>query len=306
MTLSPGQRQMLLATALFSLMGALVKHLQRIPAHEVVFFRAWVSLLLCWAMLRRRGVNPWGSRKGLLLARGAAGTVALLLYFHTLQTLPLASAVTIQYLSLLFAIAIAGLLFREGASARQWAGFAVSFAGVVLLKGFDARIPVGGLLLGVLAAAASGLAYNLVRQLRDSDDPLVVVFYFPLVTLPVVGPYTLLHWVWPLGLEWLWLVLVGLLTQAAQVCLTRAYHRERVADVSHLSYLGAVFALALGFALFGEILPAASVAGIAVIVLGALLATRPQPAKGAEGHAAAPPVAADPSSPPPTRPPRSG
>lgn len=284
MTLSSGQRQMLLATALFSLMGALVKHLQAIPAHEVVFFRAWVSLLLCWAMLRRRGLNVWGNRKSLLLARGAAGTVALLLYFHTLQTLPLASAVTIQYLSPLFTIALAGLAFGERASARQWVGFAVSFAGVALLKGFDARVPLPGLLLGVTAAAAAGLAYNLVRELRGADDPLVVVFYFPLVTLPVVGPYTLAHWVWPRGLEWVWLVLVGLLTQAAQVCLTRAYHQERAADVSQLSYLGAIFAWALGFALFGETLPAPSAAGIGLVIAGALWATRGRPAPSPHEH----------------------
>ncbi|MBE0618010.1 MAG: EamA family transporter, partial [Proteobacteria bacterium] len=103
-------------------------------------------------------------------------------------------------------------------------------------------------------------------------------------------PYTLAHWVWPAGLEWVWLVLVGLLTQAAQVFLTRAYHRERVAEVSHLSYAGAVFAALLGFALFGETIPLPSIVGIVLVIAGALLATHRAPTGRPAGTAFPSPV----------------
>lgn len=274
MVLSAGQRSMLLATFLFSLMGAAVKHLSHIPAHEVVTFRAAVSLALCYAALRRRRVSPWGRNRRLLLARGAFGTGALLLYFHTLQRMPLASAVTVQYLSPIFTVWLAGRFLKESATLAQGAWFVLCFAGIALIKGFDPRVAPGELALGVIAAALAAAAYNLVRKLRDSDDPLVVVFYFPLVTLPLVGTYTALHWVPPSGWDWAWLVAVGLLTQAAQVCLTRAYHLERAANVSHFTYLGSLLALAYGYLFFGETVPLPAVAGIALVIASVLACTR--------------------------------
>ena len=274
MTLSPGQRHMVLATLLFTTMGVLVKHLQRIPAHEVVFFRAAVTLVITWAALRRAGISPWGNNRQLLLARGAAGTVALLIYFYTLQRMPLASAVTVQYLCPLFTLLLAGPFLGEAATPRQWGFFGLCFAGVAAIKGFDPRVALPELALGVLAAALAGVAYNLVRRLKGSDVPLVVVFYFPLVTFPVIGPYTVTHWVTPRGLEWLWLLAVGVLTQFAQVSLTKAYHMERAVDVSHLTYLGTLWALALGYLVFGETVPLPALGGIGLVVLGVVLATR--------------------------------
>lgn len=274
MFLTAGQRAMLLATTLLSLMGVLVKHLRHLPVHEVVSFRAAVSLVLCWIILRRRGENPWGKRKGLLLARGLAGTLALLLYFHTLQAMPLASAVTVQYLSPLFTILLAGIVLREGATRTQWACFVLCFAGVALLKGFDTRVTIGDLAIGVAAALCSAVAYTLVRQLRGSDSPMVVVFYFPLVTLPLIGSYTVLHWVQPTGMDWFWLLAVGILTQGGQIFLTRAYHLERASNVSHFTYFGALYALGFGYSLFGEVVPLLSMIGIALIVVGVFLATR--------------------------------
>jgi drug/metabolite transporter (DMT)-like permease len=274
MRLTPGQRHMVLATLLFSLMGALVKHLRHIPAHEVVSFRAAVSLAVCWHLLRRRSIRPWGNNRRLLLARGVAGTAALLLFFHTLQHMPLASAATVQYLSPIFTVFLSGFLLREAAPARQWLWFGLCLAGVCLIKGFDPRVGGFDLSLGVAAAACSALAYNLVRHLRATDDPLVVVFYFPLVTLPVIGPYTLAHWVPPRGMDWVWLVGVGLLTQAAQMHLTRAYHLEKASNISHFTYLGSLCALVFGYLLFGETVPLLSLAGIGLVVLGVLQATR--------------------------------
>jgi drug/metabolite transporter (DMT)-like permease len=273
MFLTAGQRAMLLATTLLSLMGVLVKHLRHLPVHEVVTFRAGVSLVLCWIMLRQRRQSPWGRRRGLLLARGAAGTAALLLYFHTLQAMPLASAVTVQYLSPLFTILLAGVVLREGATRQQWACFVLCFAGVALLKGFDTRVSAVDLSIGVGAALCSAAAYTLVRQLKGSDSPLVVVFYFPLVTLPVIGSYTALHWVPPAGWDWLWLISVGVLTQGGQLYLTRAYHLERATNVSQFSYLGSLYALAFGYVFFGEAVPLLSLAGIALVVAGVFLAT---------------------------------
>ena len=98
----------------------------------------------------------------------------------------------------------------------------------------------------MVAAVGSGVAYNLVRMLRDHDHALVVVFYFPLVTVPVIGVYTALHWYWRPALQWVLLLLVGLTTTGAQIYLTRALHLDRAASVSIYNYLGIPLAIAVG------------------------------------------------------------
>jgi len=150
--LSPGVKYILLSTVFFALMNLGVKYLHNIPAYEIVFFRALVSLIVCYFMIRKAGLYLWGNNKTFLIARGVAGTIALMMYFYTLQKMPLASAVTIQYLSPIFTIIIAGFMLKEQPRSGQWIFFLVSFAGVVMIKGFDPRVSVPELTIGITAA----------------------------------------------------------------------------------------------------------------------------------------------------------
>lgn len=248
-----------------------VKTLQRLPVQEIVFFRALIILFIAWFMIKRKGLSPFGNNKLFLLLRGLTGAVALLLFFYILQQIPLATAVTLQYLSPIFTILFAGVIMKESASWRQWLAFIIAMGGVILVKGFDPRISMLNLAFGLASAMFSGLAYNFIRKLKDYDDPDVIVFYFPLVTIPVVFPFLLTSWVWPSGWEWLVLLFVGVCTLIAQMAMTRAYQLEKASDVIIFKYLGIIFALAFGYLLFGEVLQPLSLVGIVIVVAGVLL-----------------------------------
>lgn len=265
--LRPGVRHILTATFFFALMQVGVKALPRLPFQEVVLFRALISLALAWVILKRHGLHALGRNKPVLLLRGFCGAFALILFFYTLQTIPLATAVTLQYLSPIFTVLFASAIMKENATWRQWASFAAAMGGVVLVKGFDPRVALFDLFLGVLSAMFSGLAYNFVRKLKDSDDPLVVVFYFPLVTVPVIFPFALGNWIWPTPLEWLILLFVGICTQIAQMNMTRAYQAERASDITIYNYLGIIYAIVFGLLLFGEGVEPLAYLGITIVVV---------------------------------------
>lgn len=264
---------MLGSVAVFALANLAVKAVPRIPAHEVVFFRALVTLVLGWLLIRRQGISPWGVNKPLLLARGAAGTVALLLYFHTLQHLDLGTAVTLQNTSPIFTILIAALWLGERPRWVQIPFLALAFVGVAIIKGAGGGIPWPLLAMGLVAAVFAGLAYNLVRALRTTDHALVVVFYFPFVSLLVVGPWTALRWVRPDTRELGLLLGVGLCTTVAQILLTLAYQRGRAASVSASTYLGVVLALGFGVLFWAEVPTPVQLAGVAVTVAGVAFCT---------------------------------
>jgi drug/metabolite transporter (DMT)-like permease len=278
--LSPGVIHILLATLFFAVMNAGVKLVPRIPVHEIVLFRALVTLVIGYLALRFKGVSPWGNHKPLLLLRGLVGTCALVMYFYTLHQMPLATAVTVQYLSPIFTVLVSAVLLKEPPRPIQLPFFAIATLGVALVKGFDAAVPLSALMVGVASAFCSGIAYNVIRKLKDHDHPLVVVFYFPMVTVPIVGPYTLTHWVWPGPFELGVLVSIGLVTTVAQIFLTRAFQADRAANVSLFNYLGLVYALLIGVAFFGEIPTLLGLVGLALIVVGVVLGTRFNPHHG--------------------------
>ena len=266
-------RFMIFSSFAFSLMHLCVKALPHIPVFELVFFRSLISLLLCFITLKKRNVPLLGLNRRVLFARGLLGTTALTLFFVTLQNIPLAGAVTIQYLSPIFTAIFAVWIVKENVKPRQWVFFFLSFLGVIMLKGFDlsGQIPIKFIALGVLSACLSGLAYNCIRFLRGAEDPLVVVFYFPLVATPIMGVLSCFQWINPKGLDWLFLLLLGLLTQLAQVLMTKGIQGDLAGNTMSYKYVGVLFAFVYGYLFFGETYSVFSVFGILLLLLGVVL-----------------------------------
>ena len=262
---------MLLATFAFAVMNVFVKQLDRIPAMEIVFFRCLVSAAICGAGIARAGADWKGNNRALLIARGTFGTLALFTFFLTIQNMPLATAVTIQYLSPIFTALIGVFVLGEHVRTRQWFFYALAFAGVFVIKGFDSSVSTIHLLAGIASAICSGMAYNLVRRLREREHPLVVVLHFQLVGVVAGLVFSLFNWRTPTPWEWVSLLMCGLLTQLGQVCLTKALQAEAVAKVSILNYAGLIYALAFSVLIFGERYTGQTIFGILLVVMGVLL-----------------------------------
>ena len=262
---------MFLSTLAFSLANVFVKQVSHIPAMEVVFFRTTIASTFCVIGLYRANADWRGSNRTLLLLRGIFGTTALFLFFLTLQNIPLASAMTIQYLSPIFTSIIAIFILSEKVRSMQWIFYALAFSGVLLIEQFDTRVSMFYLVIGIISAICSGIAYNLVRSLRGKEHPLTVVLHFQLVGV-IVGTISLFfEWRTPTGWDWLYLFLVGVFSQLGQVFLTNALQKERVAGVAIINYTGLVYAVAIGWFVFGEMQTVTSMFGMLLVVFGVLL-----------------------------------
>ena len=264
---------MLISVGCFAAVNLLVKFLPHLPATELVLFRSLITFAISYSLLKKKKLYPWGNNKPWLLIRGVAGTTALTIFFYTLQKMPLSAAVTVQYLSPFFTAFIAGFLLGEKTKVAQWLFFLVSFAGIVVVKGSSADIPPTLLALGVFSSMFSGLAYNAIRKLKD-EEPLVIVMYFPLVATPVMLVFSLFNWVTPVGIDWLLLLALGVLTQFAQLYMTKSYQLSEVNTVAPLKYIGVIFALTWDIALFDFIPNAQMFLGIALVIGGVLMNLR--------------------------------
>tara|TARA_B110000977_G_C10929159_1_gene436358 strand:+ start:74 stop:919 length:846 start_codon:yes stop_codon:yes gene_type:complete len=273
--MNKGAQYMLISSFAFSLMHLCVKVLPHIPVFELVFFRSIVSLLISYMSLKQKKINLFGNNKKVLLARGFFGVTALTLFFSTLQNIPLASAVTIQYLSPIFTAFFAIWILKEKLKNHQWLFFAMAFLGVLILKGFDisGQISFKYVGIGLVSACFSGLAYNCIRLLRTTENPLVVVFYFPLVATPIMAFLSFFNWVKPQGIDWFYLLLLGIITQVAQIYMTKGIQSDRAGNIMTYKYIGVLFAFGYGYLFFGETYSLLSLLGILLLLSGVLLNT---------------------------------
>jgi len=283
---SKGVNYTLLSALLFSFMWVCVKMLHHLPASEIVFFRALFSVTVSYAWLRKLKVPVWGNNRKALWLRGVFGTASLIMQFYVVHHIPLASASLLHYVSPIFTALLAWWVLGERLFKIQWLFFAISFLGVAFIKGFDNRVSTFYFLLGLAAALLAGAAYTTVRKLKDTEHPLVIMIYFPLIALPVAGTLAYFDWTSPVGRDWFWLLGVGLFTQAGQYYMTLAYQVETAAKVASTNYVGILYVLVLGYWLFGESFNWQTYLGMVLVIAGVLLNMgfrQRLPGKGKEG-----------------------
>lgn len=276
-----GIQFILLSTLFFALVNTGVKTLsnpiyfgfQKFPPHQIVFIRSVISFFISYYFLKKNKLPILGVNKKWLLIRGIFGTLALTLFFFTLQHLNLAIATVLQYLSPIFTILISMYFFKEKVLKMQWLMIAISFVGVIMLgieKMQNNHLDLFWLGMGLLSAGFSGIAYNAIIQCRNTDSPLNIVIYFPMLAAPVMGIWCLYEFVVPNFIELFILILIGLFTQFAQVFMTKALHSANASHIVPFKYLGAIYAVFLGYFIFDEKLSNLSLMAMGVIIFGLL------------------------------------
>ena len=263
-----GIRYMAIGAFWFSIMSVLVKLAGRtVPSMEILSY--WV--------LRREHVRPiLGVQRRLLVMRGVFGSLALSCFIFSLTHLPLGEATLIQYTNPVFAIVLAALWYHERIGKRELWALAASLVGVLFIT--RPAVIFGGAAAGInplwagiaLAGAAfSGTSYATIRRL-GAEDPRVVVFYLPLVQIPMSLPF-MRGWRMPSLWEWTLLIGAGIATQLAQTHMTRGLQLERTARATTTGYLQVVFAAVWAVLIFHERFSYWTVLGAIVIVGGASL-----------------------------------
>ncbi len=284
----PASALMIAATFLFATMGVCVKLASsQYDAGEIVMYRGIVGVLMIGLMARAHGLSLRTSVPGMHFWRSLSGVCALSLWFYSISQLPLATAMTLNYMSsvwmALFLIGGAVMLGTAKVDSRLVAAVLLGFVGValVLRPTIDQQQAWHGL-AGLLSGMLSALAYLQITVLGRAGEPEYrIVFYFSLGGAIAGGLTTAVlhfarhttefhgHDARGLGL----LFAVGVLATVAQLMMTRAYGRGRTLVNASLQYLGIVFSSIYGAWLFHDRMSLSALAGIALIIGAGLAAT---------------------------------
>ncbi|MDR2990478.1 MAG: DMT family transporter [Burkholderiaceae bacterium] len=250
---------------------------------EIVCYRGAVGIVFMWALARSRRVNLATRVPLMHVWRNAVGVSALSAWFYAIAYLPLATAMTLNYMSGVWVAAflIGGTLLTGRLAGMRRQGPLVlavmaSFAGVVMmLRPTLEQNQLFAGLVGLLSGLMSALAYIQVAALGRIGEPEArTVFYFSVGAALAGGVGMQFFHRHPLNsAHALWLLPVGVLAALGQLCMTRAYTRGATMIVANLQYSGIVFAALFGLTLFGDRIAPIGWLGMAVIVASGIAAT---------------------------------
>ena len=275
---------MVLGAFFFATMGVGVKLASAsFNTFELVFYRGLISIAFMAAVLRTGGVPLRTPVPFMHAWRTVVGGSALTAWFYAIAHLPLATAMTLNYMSGIWVAAfIIGGALLYGKAERQGpllATVLLGFAGVVLTlrPTIDQNQLFAGL-IGLLSGMCAALAYMQVTALGRVGEPVGrTVFYFAIGTTATGAVGTLFAGLTPWSqITWqaaVWLLPIGVLASLGQWCMTRAYAHGHTLVVASLQYSGIVFAALYSLLLFGDQMPWSAWLGIALIVASGVAAT---------------------------------
>ena len=291
---------MISAAFLFAWMGACVKLASaQYGAGEIVLYRSLVGLALMAAVLRWRRIGLGTRVPAMHFWRSLSGTTSLCLWFYAIGGLPLATAMTLNYMSsvwiALFLVGGAVLLGPArgqadgGIDGRLVAAVLAGFAGVALvLRPTLEHDQLWHGLMGLLSGLLAATAYLQVTALGRVGEPGErIVFYFSATGVLAGAGLAAASGSWhahdAVGLALL--LAIGSLATGGQWLMTRAYATGATLGVAALQYLGIVFGFGFGVWLFDDPVTTLSLAGMALIIGAGVAATQLRGRTAAPGTA---------------------
>ncbi len=271
---------LIFASFFFSLMTVCVKKIDnRIPIYELVFFRSIFSLLITSFIINKSNLNPWGRNKPLLVLRGFLGTVALICIFYAIRNMPLNISTVIQYTYPIFISIFAGILINEKISKNIIFASIAGWLGIIIilnpsqLSNLNIEINNLTLVIAFLGAISTSLAYITVKKLSSTEDVFIIIKYFPLVSVISLAPIVIFNWVTPNINDLIWIIGIGIFTQAGQTFLTIGIKNLPTSLAATINYLQVVFGSLWGILFFNEVININFMIGSILVLLGTIMTT---------------------------------
>ncbi len=258
---------MIVSGLCFTVSSAAIKDLASdLPTMVVAVLRHVVALVCFAPMVWRQGLALVRTQRYFEhFYRGAFGFVSFLAFVYVLPLLNLADVIALSFTTPLWSLLLSVVMLRERVPVSRGVATAIGFFGVLLIAkptssfGLAALIALGSALL-------SSLAMMKVKQLSRTEPPDRIAFYFMLNGLLLGSPFALPVWQTPSLRQWGLLALIGIVSFAGQLCLSRAYAVGQFTKMAPMDFFRMPLGIVVGFLLFSELPDLWSVLGMAIVV----------------------------------------
>ena len=284
------------ATTCFAFMAAMIKlgYEAGVSTTELVFYRFALGLppLLIWIAWSGSWAEAVRTDRPLAhVWRAVIGLGTMVVAFSALRYLPLAESTTIGFAAPLFAVILSALVLKEQVGRHRWSAVLLGLVGVVLVtRPGGADLPTAGLVLAVAAAFGVGITTITIRQIGRTEGTQTTVLWFTLLSMLAVGALMPFFAQAHDARGWAILIALGGFGGVAQLMLTASLRYASVPVVTPFDYTQLLWAVLLGWAIFGNAPPESTWAGAAIIILSGLYTLYREHKLGRDKPRAAPPL----------------
>ncbi len=297
--LARGLMQKLAATLAFTLMSVMAKFANGgYSLGEVTLFRAGFALIVIMLWMAIRGDFPrvlatrrWGGH----LLRSTIGSCGMFFGFGALRLLSLPSATAFSFATPLLTVALAALILKERVRIYRWAAVVLGLLGVLVMTGVlhagvgasATSTPLLGAVIALSGATCAAGAAIQTRRLLRTENTSTIIFYFMTLATFASAALLLAGHVWPASLpgavqmhsqtflmpslhDGVVLAMIGVFGGFGQILVTESFRHADASILAPFDYASMLWALVLGYALFGEIATPEILQGAAIVVAAGL------------------------------------
>lgn len=263
----------LIASFFFSIMVVLIKVAgQTMHVTEILLLRQITMLLLAAPVILRNFPDSLiSARFDLQGIRITCAFLAMLLGFTSIIHLPLAEATTLTFAKTFFIGILAIIFLGEVVGIRRWGAMLVGFLGVIIIAWPQEGAPLNiYTLMAVGSALAVACVMTLMRTIAQVDKPVTIISYQAIGVGVLMLPPAIWFWTTPTLMDLLLIVAIGIFSSIGQLCNIQAFKAGEASAIAPLDYARLVYALILGFVIFGEWPEPRVFIGAAIIIAAAI------------------------------------
>ncbi len=265
----------LMSASAFSIMSALIKvaseHGVSVP--EILFWRqaGAAPLILIWVLLGPGLPSLRPNHFALHVQRSALGLTSMTCMFLSVSLLPLAEATTLGFTMPIFATILSAVLIGEAVGRHRWTAVILGFVGVlVIVRPGGGHFPLGGVIVGLMAAFLSGMVSVRLREMGKTEAPATTAFWFSVLSLLPLGMLMPIYAQHHSFVTWSLLAGVGIAGAIGQLCMTNSLKFAPVSVVVGIDYVALLWSTFFGWAIWGYLPSAATWIGAPVIIASGL------------------------------------
>lgn len=251
-----------------SIMYSIVKYLYDFSVYQIILFNSLVSLFVIILFSKNLRDLVRTKKKKLMFLRGFFGILSMIFFFLSIKNLELGTAVSLRYTSPVFASLLAVFMLKETINIRQYIFLFISLFGVFIIKGFGYEIDPLGFIFALTSAIFLGLVFVITRKIGNNENPLIIIFYFVLMSFffgVIMSPN---NWITPSFFELSLLLTSGFLSFLGLFFLTKSFQFAKVNAVSSFKYLEVFFSVVISVFFFKENYDYWTILGVILILFG--------------------------------------
>ena len=261
------------SVACFAMMDASVKWLDQFPVGDVLFARFFYGLIPILMLVPKNEIKTFykTTRPKLHAFRAVSGTLAIIALFIALREIPLADVVSLTFGGPIFVTLGSIFFLSEKVGIRRWSAVLIGFIGMLLIikpAYEDLNIYYFFPIIFCIFFACVALS---IRSLSSTEPNYRIALYFSLLSM-LVGLFTLpFGWKMPNLFELFLLIFTGIIGSYANILLTISLRISEASLVTPTKYLNLVFAIFLGYFIWGEVPKILTLIGAGLIIISSII-----------------------------------